>query len=502
MAAAQTSSATAPVSAPAAAESLVPHLVGGVRLDAAGQRTIALRSPVDGAPNGSVPMATAAQVDQTVSMAQAGFTGWSATPVKDRVQVLFKFKQLVEANIHELAMIVTRENGKTPAESAAGIRKGVEVVEYATSLPQLIGGEVLEVSNGVDCMTRRHPLGVVAGITPFNFPAMVPMWMFPIAIACGNTFILKPSEQVPHTAVRLGELLRDAGLPPGVFNVLHGDRATVEAILDHPGIAAAAFVGSTPVAKAVYQRGTLAGKRVLALGGAKNHLVVLPDAEVDATAKNVVASAMGCAGQRCMAASVMIAVGDCQPIIDRIVSVAKAAKIGIDMGAIISRTARDRIVGYIDRAATSGAKLLVDGRGQVPAGAEHGNWVGPTIIDGVADTHESARDEIFGPVLTILRVKTLDEAIAIENRSPFGNAASLFTASGGAAQHFANHVRAGMVGINVGVPVPREPFAFGGWNDSRFGQGDITGADGIAFWTKTRKVTTKWNGRASTNWMS
>jgi len=487
---------------PSTAPKAVDHYIAGQRQPGSGGHASILNSPVDGRPLGTVHPASAALLEETVAAAQKAFLSWRATPVKDRVQPLFRFKQLVEENIGELAQLVTRENGKTQAESEAGIRKGLEVVEYATSLPQLITGELLEVSTGVDCYSRSYPLGVTAGITPFNFPAMVPLWMFPLSIAAGNTFILKPSEQVPFTPVRLGELLSEAGLPAGVFNVLQGDRTTVEALLDHRGIAAAAFVGSTPVARAVYARGTAAGMRVLALGGAKNHLVVMPDADPEITARNVVSSAMGCAGQRCMAASVLLAVGNCDRVIDAVVEVARGLRVGSDLGAIINPKARDRILGYIDRAAAGSTKVLLDGRGVKVAGKEGGNYVGPTVIDGVVPGQEWACDEIFGPVLSIVRVKTLDEALAIENASPYGNAAAIYTSDGGTAAYFESRANAGMLGINIGVPVPREPFAFGGWNASRFGMGDITGRDGIAFWTKTRKVTKKWSAASAKNWMS
>jgi len=366
-------------------------------------------------------------------------------------------------------------------------------------LPQLLTGELLEVSRGVDCHTRRFPLGVVVGITPFNFPAMVPLWMFPLAIACGNTFLLKPSEQIPCTSLLLAELLAEAGLPPGVFNVVQGDRETVEALLDDSRIAAAAFVGSTPVARAVYERGTLAGKRTLALGGAKNHLIVVPDADVALTAKNIVASATGCAGQRCMAASVLIAVGDCDAVLAAVADEMQKIVPGQNMGGIISEAAQKRILGYLDRAEAAGAQLIVDGRKGLP---EQGFFVGPTLIDHVAPGSPWACDEIFGPVLTVLRVATLDEALTIENASPFGNACSIFTTSGAVARYVEEKASAGMIGVNIGVPVPREPFSFGGWNDSRFGQGDITGKDGIAFWTKLKKTTTKWSADATRNWMS
>ena len=473
------------------------HYIQGARIEAGSRSLNPLTSPVDGAPLGSVTVADTAVVDQAVQSAQKAFQSWSLVPVKDRVQVLYKFKALVEKNITSLAQQVTAENGKTTAESAAGIARGIEIVEYAASLPQLFAGEILEVSTGVDCYARRFPIGVVAGITPFNFPAMVPMWMFPMAIACGNSFILKPSEQVPFTPLLLADLLKESGLPDGVFNVVQGDRETVEAVLDHPGIAAAAFVGSTAVAKAVYDRGIAANKRMLTLGGAKNHLIVVPDADPVITAKNVVSSAVGCAGQRCMAASVLIAVGDCDAIIDAIEHEMRNLTCGAEIGAIISVKAKERIEGYIARAAARGAKVRLDGRGQSMAG----NYVGTTLIDGITTEDECANDEIFGPVLSILRVKTLDEALAIENANPYGNAACIYTSSGATARYFEMKAEAGMIGVNIGVPVPRDPFGFGGWNASKFGAGDITGKDAISFWTKTKKVTAKWTAK-STNWMS
>ncbi|MSU35190.1 MAG: CoA-acylating methylmalonate-semialdehyde dehydrogenase [Pedosphaera sp.] len=473
------------------------HYIHGTRLEAGSRSLNPLTSPVDGAPLGSVTVADAAVVDQAVQSAQKAFQSWSLVPVKDRVQVLYKFKTLVEQNIGDLAKQVTAENGKTTAESAAGIARGIEIVEYAASLPQLFAGEILEVSTGVDCYTRRFPLGVVAGITPFNFPAMVPMWMFPMAIACGNSFILKPSEQVPFTPLLLADLLKQAGLPDGVFNIVQGDRETVETVLDHRGIAAAAFVGSTAVAKAVYDRGIASNKRMLTLGGAKNHLIVVPDADPVITAKNVVSSAVGCAGQRCMAASVLIAVGDCDHIIDAIEQEMRSLACGKEVGAIISAKAKERIEGYITRAAERGAKVILDGRGQQRAG----HYVAPTLIDGITREDECANDEIFGPVLSILRVKTLNEAIAIENANPYGNAACIYTTSGATARYFEMRAESGMVGVNIGVPVPRDPFGFGGWNASKFGPGDITGKDAIGFWTKTKKVTAKWTAK-STNWMS
>lgn len=464
--------------------------------------TLEVISPLTGSPLGNIAVADAAAVDASVQRAAEAFQTWSLTPVKERVQPLFRFKQLVEKNLRELSELVTAENGKTVEESEAGIRKGLEVVEFAAAVPMIARGGKLEVSRGVDCYSRSYPLGVVAGITPFNFPAMVPLWMFPIAIATGNTFLLKPSEQVPLTPVRLGELLLEAGLPEQVFQVVQGDRGTVEALLDHPGIAAAAFVGSTKVARQVYARGIAAGKRMLCLGGAKNHLIVVPDADPEITAKNVVSSATGCAGQRCMAASVLITVGNCDAVMRAIAAEMRAVVPGKNLGAIISGTAKARIEGFIDRAEAAGARITVDGRGTVVQGREGGFYVGPTLIEGLDVGNECASDEIFGPVLTVLHVDTLDEALAIENANPYGNAASIYTSSGATARYFEERASAGMIGVNIGVPVPREPFAFGGWNESKFGIGDITGEDGIRFWTKEKKITQKWTASASQNWMS
>lgn len=478
------------------------HYTGGYEWIPAEEPTLAVYSPLDGAYLGGVPLATADTVNQIVEQAQAAFVNWSATPVKERVQILFRFKTLLEQHHAELADLIQAENGKTWAEAKAELDKGIEVLEFACSLPQIWDQGILEVSTGVSCQYERYPLGVVLSIVPFNFPAMVPLWTIPIAIGCGNSFILKPSELVPLTAVRLAELLTAAGLPPGVFNVVHGTRETTEYLIDHPGIQALSFVGSTKVAKQVYQRASNLGKRVLALGGAKNHLVVVPDADPEITAKNVVASAMGCAGQRCMAASVLILVGDTDNILEQIVAEAKKIRVGEDLGAVISAAAKERIEGYITRAAAAGYWILLDGRGAGVKGKEKGTYVGPTLIEGVPPGAECACDEIFGPVLSIIRVNTLDEALAIENNNPYGNAASIYTNSGAVARYFSERASAGMVGINIGVPVPREPFSFGGWNDSKFGHGDITGMDGVRFWTKLKKITTKWTASASQNWMS
>ncbi|MDQ6762101.1 MAG: aldehyde dehydrogenase family protein, partial [Bacteroidota bacterium] len=359
-----------------------------------------------------------------------------------------------------------------------------------------------EVSRGVECRTEHVPLGIVASIVPFNFPSMVPNWTMPNAIALGNCMIMKPSEKVPLSVGKLAELLKEAGLPDGVFNVVHGDVEIVEAICDHPGIEAVSFVGSTKVAKIVYQRATHNYKRCLALGGAKNHLLVLPDAIPEMTAQNVAASMSGCAGQRCMAASAMIGVGDVDNIIDKICDEARKIIPGKNLGAVINKESRQRIEKYITEAEEQGATVLVDGRNVNIEGKENGTYIGPTVIDDVTPGMSVATEEIFGPVISIMRTKTIDEALAIENASPYGNAASVFTQNGGAARYIIEHASAGMIGVNVGVPVPREPFSFGGWNESKFGVGDITGKSSIEFWTKLKKSTIKWNAEAGVNWMS
>ncbi len=478
------------------------HLIGGQTFQDSNNGYIEVISPLDGSILGKVPRGGADDISQAVSKAEAAFLEWGAQTVKERVQVLFRFKQLLENNIDEISDLVSQENGKTHAESKAEVAKGIEVTEFATSLPQIMQQETLEVSRGVYCEQKRFPLGVVAGITPFNFPAMVPLWMIPIALATGNTFILKPSEQVPLSANVLGDYLSQAGLPDGAFNVVHGGKEAVEAITDHPEIKAVGFVGSSKVAKIVYDRSTLKGKRALALGGAKNHLIVMPDADPEITASNVVASAYGCAGQRCMAASVLILVGKTDHILEHIIHEGQKIKAGENLGSVISKQAQERIESYINDAEKAGGNILLDGRNAVVPGKENGTYVNPTIIEGLAPTDKSACDEIFGPVLTVLRAETLDDALEIENASSYGNAAAIYTTNGGTARYFSDRASAGMIGVNIGVPVPREPFSFGGWNSSRFGYGDITGMDGVRFWTNLKKTTTKWNASAAKNWMS
>ncbi len=480
----------------------VPNFIGGEFVESRGTNYLAKFNPSTGDQIAKVPLSSVKDVDDAVRAAKLAFPSWSSTPIKERAQVFYRYKSLLEKNFDELTRLVHEENGKTMSESAAEIEKAIEVTEFACSMPQLVPGEILEVSRGVECRIDRYPLGVVVSITPFNFPNMVPNWTIPNALVLGNTMILKPSEQVPLSATRIAELLKEAGLPDGAFNVVNGGQAAVEAICDHPDIQAITFVGSTKVAKIVYARATSHHKRALCLGGAKNHLIVLPDAHEAMAASNIAASMSGCAGQRCMAASAMVAVGAVDHIINRLCEEAKKIVPGENLGSVISQQAKERIERYITEAEQQGAKILVDGRKVVVKGKENGYYVGPTVIDYVTADMTIAQEEVFGPVLTIIRAKTVDEAIAIENANPYGNAASVFTQSGGMARYVIERASAGMIGVNIGVPVPREPFSFGGWNDSKFGACDITGKSSIEFFTKLKKTTTKWNPESKVNWMS
>jgi malonate-semialdehyde dehydrogenase (acetylating)/methylmalonate-semialdehyde dehydrogenase len=461
-----------------------------------------VHSPLTGDVIARVPLSAPADLDAAVAAAKSAFPAWAALASKERVQVFYRYKALLERDIDELAALITEENGKITSEARAEILKAAELTEFACSLPQIASGEVLEVSRGVECRVERFPLGVVASIAPFNFPSMVPHWTIPNAIALGNCMILKPSELVPLSAGRIAEMLKEAGLPDGVFQVVHGGREIVAAICDHPDSPAVSFDGSTRVAKVVYRRATQNLKRCLALGGAKNHLIVMPDADPEMAATNIVASMSGCAGQRCMAASVMVGVSRVDHIIARMCEVARAMIPGKDIGPVITAESRERISRYIDEAESLGATVLVDGRRTTVAGREGGYYLGPTIIDHVTPDMKIAQEEVFGPVLVIVRANDVDQALRVENASPYGNAASVFTESGGVARYVMEHASAGMVGVNVGVPVPREPFSFGGWNESRFGVGDITGRGSIEFWTQSKKMTTKWNREAGVNWMS
>ena len=480
--------------------STLGNFINGADQPAIGGGLLPVENPRHGQVIGQVADSDARDVEAAVAAARAAFPGWRDTPLKERVQVLFRLKSLLERELMPLARIVADENGKTVAEGVASVQKGIECLEFGISVPNMAAGGQLEVSRGVSCRVQYEPLGVVAGVVPFNFPIMVPMWMLPQALVAGNTFVMKPSEQTPYGMARVAELFAEAGLPAGVLNLVNGGRAAVEALVDHPDVKAFGFVGSTRVAKLLYERSAATGRRALCLGGAKNHLVVVPDADVALTAQNVIASAFGCAGQRCMAASVLIAVGDCEHVIDAIVEQAKAIRLGEDMGCIINAASVERIEGYISDAEARGARVRVDGRG---AGqGRPGYWVGPTVLDDVTADMPAGCEEIFGPVLSIIRVATVDQALAIENANPYGNAASIYTTSGAVAEYCVQRFEAGMVAVNIGVPVPREPFPFGGFNRSKFGHGDITGWDGFRFWTRPRKVTTKWALQADQTWMS
>ena len=475
------------------------NYIGGQWVGAQNKSTLEVINPRHAQSMGDVVMSGAEDVASAVAAAKAALPAWQESPIRERGEVMYKLRQLMHDNLEELTWLVSHENGKTYGEAKAEVLKAIECAEYGCSLPNIAAAPQLEVSRGVDCRIVYEPVGIVAGVTPFNFPLMVPLWMLPQALVGGNAFILKPSEQVPLSCIRLAEMLKEAGLPDGIFNIINGGQEAVEALCDNEEIGALSFVGSTRVAKIVYGRAAQTGKRVLCLGGAKNHLIVVPDADLELTAQNVTASYTGCAGQRCMAASVMVAVGDVDQIIDAVVEHSKRIELGKDLGAIINEASVERITRYINEAEAQGAKILVDGRGTSGA---NGYWVGPTLIDHVSPDMPAAKEEIFGPVLSIVRVNNLDEAIQLENSSEYGNASAVYTTSGDVARKVMNQVSAGMCGVNIGVPVPREPFGFGGWNDSKFGHGNITGWDGYRFWTRPRKISSKWAVQKDTNWMS
>ena len=460
-------------------------------------------SPLNDEIISTVPLSGANDLDEAVKVAQTAFPKWAALTSKKRAEVLYRYRTLVEENIKELAEIIHFENGKTIAEATAEVEKSIELTEFACSIPQITAGEIMKVSDGVVCRTQYVPLGVVASIVPFNFPLMVPHWSLPNILALGNCMILKPSEIVPITSNKIAEMLKHAGLPDGVFNIVNGDKEIVEAICDHPEIKAVSFVGSTKIAKAVYRRATSNLKRCLALGGAKNHLIVFPDADLEMTASDIAASFSGTSGQRCMAASVMIAVGDVNHIIKKLCKETRKKIPGLNLGPIISKKSRENIINYINKAEQTGAEILIDGRkAKVEGdGDKNGYYIGPTIID-YPNNVPMPEEEVFGPVFEIIHADNIEDAMFLENSSPYGNAASAFTQSGGLADEVAGRVSAGMIGVNIGVPVPREPFSFGGWNDSKFGAGDLTGKGGIEFWTQLKKITTKWGKQKKTDWMS
>lgn len=477
------------------------NFIGGEWTDAESGKTIPVMNPRHNKEMGQMVWSVESDTNRAIAAAEAAFPAWKATPMKERAQIMYRVKQIMESKLDELSWLLAHENGKSIPQAKGEVLKGIECVEYGCSLPNVAQGEQLDVSRGINCAVTHEPVGVCAGVVPFNFPSMVPLWMLPQALVAGNTFVLKPSEQVPYSAMRLAEIFKEAGLPDGVLNIVNGGKETVEALCDSTVVKALGFVGSTKVAKIVYARGAQTGKKVVGLGGAKNHLLVVPDADLKLTSDTVVASAFGCAGQRCMAASVMIGVGDVQAIVDDMVKTTKGMKLGEHMGAIINPQSVERINKYITEAEANGAKVLVDGRGATVDG-QPGNWVGPTILDNVSADMPAGCEEIFGPVLSIIRTDTLDQAIAIENNNDYGNAAAIFTTSGAVARYAMERVSAGMCGVNIGVPVPREPFAFGGWNDSKIGHGDMTGYDGFLFWTRPRKVTSRWAMAKDATWMS
>ncbi len=475
--------------------------INGDWTDAAEAATEPVFNPSDGSVIAQTPMCGASEVDAAVRAAREALPDWSATPVVDRARILFRYVHLLEENFEALSRLVTREHGKTLEEARGSVRRGIEVVEFACGAPTLLMGDSLEqVASGIDCDTIRQPVGVCAGITPFNFPAMVPMWMYPIAIVCGNTFVLKPSEKVPLTAIRLVELLQEAGLPPGVMNLVHGGVDVVNALCTHPGIDAVSFVGSSPVARHVYQTATAHGKRVQSAGGAKNYMIILPDADPAFTVDALIGSVYGCAGERCMAGSVAVAVDEAAGrVLPPLREALDAMKVGptdrdpeADMGPVVTRQHLEKVHGYIASGLSDGASLYRDGRGVEVPETPDGFYLGPTIFDDAATDMKIVREEIFGPVLSVIRTDSLDKGIEACNQSGFGNAAVLFTGDGKAARTFRNRVSAGMVGINVGVPAPMAFFPFSGWNGSFFGDLHIQGKEGFAFYTRQKTTMSRW----------
>ena len=472
--------------------------VDGKWEDAAGSALHPVTNPATGDVIAQVPYATAEQVDRVARAAHAAFLKWREVPVIDRVQIFYKYKALLDKHADEVARILSTENGKTLDDARMSVKRAIQMVEVACGMPSLMMGDSLEnVSKGIDCHTIRQPLGVCAGITPFNFPAMVPMWMFPFAIACGNCFILKPSEKVPMTPTRTAELLDVAGVPPGVYNVIHGDKVAVDALIQHPLVRAISFVGSTPVAKYIYEQSAAHGKRVQALGGAKNHLVVMADADMDKSVEAIMSSAFGAAGERCLAGSILVPVGDAAgPLLEKLVAKTKALKVGdgtdpsTEMGPLVTDAHRKKVLGYIEKGLAEGATPLCDGR--EAARDCSGFFAGPTIFDNVTPQMTIAKEEIFGPVLSVMRVKTLDDAITLVNSSPFGNTTSIFTGDGKAAREYASRIECGMVGVNIGVAAPMAFFPFSGWKQSFFGDLHAHGKDAIAFYTEQKVVMTRW----------
>jgi len=477
---------------------VVPTLAGGKWRPSRSTRSGEVFNPSTGQVIARVPFCTAEETAAIVEQAKAALAVWADTPAVERARVMFQFRQLLSEHFEEVAALVTREHGKTLAEARAEVQRGLEMVEFACGAPSMLMGDTLpNIAAGVDAETNRHPVGVCVGITPYNFPCMVPLWMFPVAIACGNTFVLKPSEKVPLSSVRLGELLAEAGLPDGVFNIAHGDRECVDVLLTHPSVAAISFVGSTAIAKYIYETGTKNGKRVQAAGGAKNHLIIMPDADLDQSVKALAASAYGCAGQRCMAGSVAVAVGPvADPLVDALCEHAGSLRVGptdgnenVDMGPVIRREHLERVAGFLDIADQEGAAVALDGRKEFGGG---GFLLGPSIIDRVEPQMRVAQEEIFGPVLSVIRASNLEAALEVGRSSPFGNGASIFTRDGYAAREFKHRFNAGMIGINVGVPAPMAWFPFTGWNQSFFGDLHIQGTESVHFYTRQKMTLTRW----------
>jgi malonate-semialdehyde dehydrogenase (acetylating)/methylmalonate-semialdehyde dehydrogenase len=479
---------------------LVTHWIAGAPRQGGGARAGVVYDPATGEERARVPFATEEEVDAAVSAARSAFPSWRGASLSGRTKVLFSFRELVHRHGDDLARVITSEHGKTLEDAKGEVQRGLEVVELACGIPILLQGEISEnVSTGVDAYSIRQPLGVVAGITPFNFPAMVPMWMFPVAIACGNAFVLKPSERDPSASLLLARLWQEAGLPDGVFNVVQGDKMAVDAILDHPGIAAVSFVGSTPIARHVYERGTAQGKRVQALGGAKNHAVVLPDADVGMAASALASAAYGSAGERCMAVSAVVAVGDVgdalvAALAERAASVVVGPGMseGSQMGPLVTGAHRDKVASYVEAGIREGADLVMDGRDLKVEGHEAGFFLGPCLFDRVTPEMSIYTDEIFGPVLSVVRVGTFDEALGLVNVNPYGNGVAIFTNDGLAARRFQSEVEVGMVGINVPIPTPMAYFSFGGWKQSLFGDTHVHGRHGVHFYTRAKAVTARW----------
>jgi len=478
----------------------IPHWIAGREVAGASGRFADVYNPALGAVSGRLGFASAEEVGTAIAAAQAAFPAWAATPPLRRARVMFKFKELIERDLDKLARLISSEHGKVVSDARGEVTRGLEVVEFACGIPHLLKGEYTEqVGTGVDSYSVRQPLGVCAGITPFNFPAMVPMWMFPVAIACGNTFVLKPSERDPSASVFLAKLLKEAGLPDGVFNVVHGDKVAVDALLHDPRIAAVSFVGSTPIAEYIYRTGTASGKRVQALGGAKNHLVVMPDADLEQAVDALIGAAYGSAGERCMAISVAVAVGNvADALVERLAGRAKALKINAgtdeaaEMGPLVTRQHLDKVTGYVAAGVSEGAKLVVDGRAIKVPGFEKGFFIGGCLFDHVTPGMSIYREEIFGPVLSVVRVPDFDTAVDLINQHEYGNGVSIFTRDGDAAREFGLRVQIGMVGVNVPIPVPMAFHSFGGWKRSLFGDHYVHGPEGVRFYTHLKTITTRW----------